>query len=63
MWGSHGSWMWDMGGFMGVGWIFIAISVALVVWLLMRGPQNRTVYSRSVCWLAHHGRAKRISTG
>ena len=38
MWGNHSDWMWGMGGFMGLGWIFIVIVVAVVVWLLMRGP-------------------------
>jgi putative membrane protein len=35
---SHGDWMWSMGGFMGLGWILILIAIAVVVWLLMRGP-------------------------
>ena len=38
MWGNHGDWMWGMGGFMGLGWILILIVIAVVVWLLVRGP-------------------------
>jgi len=38
MWGNHSDWMWDMGGFMGLGWILILIVIAVVVWLMVRGP-------------------------
>jgi putative membrane protein len=39
MWGNHEDWMWDMGGLhMGLGWILILVVVAVVVWLLVRGP-------------------------
>ena len=39
MWGNHSDWMWDMGGIhMGVGWILILVVIAVVVWLLARGP-------------------------
>jgi putative membrane protein len=38
MWGNHSDWMWGMGGFMGLGWILILIAIAVVVWLLVRGP-------------------------
>ena len=39
MWGNHSDWMWGMGGLhMGVGWILILVVIAVVVWLLVRGP-------------------------
>ena len=38
MWGNHGDWMWGMGGVMVLGWILIVIVIAVVVWLLVRGP-------------------------
>jgi putative membrane protein len=38
MWGNDSDWMWGMGGFMGLGWILIVVVVAVLAWLLMRGP-------------------------
>jgi putative membrane protein len=39
MWNHHADWMWGTGGlYMGLGWILIVIVLAVVVWLLVRGP-------------------------